>query len=189
MFVWTVPTIGAAYEAFLPGTAAVLEEMTTLARRGPEAFDAGLPDLWARIPDRTTVDYGILEPSDNVACVPAAFAWADIGSWAALAEARAEDADATGTVVVEAGAEAGVEIGRPAEADGAATSEQGRHVDHDSRDCLVFPGGGRLVATVGLEGLVVVDTGDVVLVMPRERAQDVKHIVAQLKAEGRSDLL
>ncbi len=173
MFVWTVESIWAAYGRHLPGTLAVMDELCALAGRGAEAFDAGLPAVWSRIPDRTTVDYGILEPSDNVACVPAAFNWDDIGSWAALAEARDGQANEQATVVVDAGEE----------------TAGGRFIGHDVEGCLVFPGGGRLVAGVGLRDLIVVDTGDVVLVMPKDRAQDVKHIVSALQDAGEAGRL
>ena len=74
-------------------------------------------------PRPTTVDYGILEPSTKVACVPADFAWSDIGSWRALAEARAEDADGTGTIVLAPG----------------TGSASGRHLDHDSATASSSP--------------------------------------------------
>jgi Mannose-6-phosphate isomerase len=59
----------------------------------------------------------------------------------------------------------------------------------DSRRCLVDAGGGRLVAVVGAEDLVVVDTGDAVLVVPSHRAQSVRDVVARLRAEGREEFL
>lgn len=165
MFVWTVTAIREAFETHLPGTALVLSEIESAAHAGPAAGVAALPELWPRIPDRTTIDYGIMEQSDRVACVPADFEWHDIGSWQSLAERM------------------------PLDSNGNAV--RGRHLGIETEGCLVFSTGDRLVATIGLDNIVVVDTGDVVLVCPRSRAQDVRSIVDEIKrraAESGSDL-
>jgi mannose-1-phosphate guanylyltransferase len=94
-----------------------------------------------------------MEQADNCAVVAADFGWSDIGSWKAMADLYESD-------------EAGNRI-------------QGRAVLVESRNCFV-QGEGRLVAAVGVHDLVIVDTGDAVLVANRDRAQDVKEVVNQL---------
>jgi mannose-1-phosphate guanylyltransferase/mannose-6-phosphate isomerase len=104
-----------------------------------------------------SVDVAIMERSDRVAVIPAQLKWSDIGSLLALSDVS--EPDATGTV------------------------RCGRGVDIDSRDCIVYSTD-RLVATLGIEDLIVVDTSDATLVLPKDRAQDVRLVVDALKAIG-----
>ncbi len=114
-----------------------------------------------------SIDYGVMEPESKstarIALVPGDFGWSDVGSFAALPEVRALDSR------------------------GNALS--GDALAIDCEDCVVLADGQRLVAAVGLRGLCVVDAGDALLVVPRERAQDVRAVVDALKAQGRSDKL
>lgn len=111
------------------------------------------------------IDPLLMERSANLTVVRAGFGWSDLGSWSDLLTARAALADADGNV------------------------SRGDAVLIDSRDCLVESGGGRTIAVLGLDGVVVVDTGDAVLVMPAQASQDVKAVVERLRREGRTDLL
>jgi len=114
-----------------------------------------------------SIDYGVMEPESQttrrIALVPGDFGWSDVGSFAALPEVRAVDAR------------------------GNAVS--GDAIAIDCEDCVVLSEGKRLVAVVGLRGLCVVDAGDALLVVPRDRAQDVRAVVDALKARGRGDKL
>jgi mannose-1-phosphate guanylyltransferase len=111
---------------------------------------------YAKIPERS-IDYSVLEKADNVAVVSGEFGWDDIGSWSALL--RLGPADADGNVV------------------------QGRVLALSSRGNLVS-GDKRLIALVGVEGLVVIDTEDAVLVCSADRVQDVKRIIDELERRG-----
>ncbi|MEO9067675.1 MAG: mannose-1-phosphate guanylyltransferase [Caldimonas sp.] len=126
-----------------------------------------LAELWPGL-TKIAIDHAVAEPAAAaglVAVVPAAFSWEDVGDFSALAQMLPEVADRPGLRVV---GEAG--------------------------DVLVVDGGGlvvtggRVVAIVGLDDVVVVDTPDAVLVMSRERAQDVKKVVEQLTAQERTHL-
>lgn len=112
--------------------------------------------------ESVSIDYGLMEKLSSIGCVVADCGWNDLGSWASLAEALAADGDGNRTV--------------------------GDTVAVDARDNLLFADSGT-VAAIGVEGLAVVRTGDAVLVVPRERAQDVRRIVDRLRALGRRDLL
>ncbi|MEO8084760.1 MAG: sugar phosphate nucleotidyltransferase, partial [Ardenticatenales bacterium] len=162
MFVWTIDTITAAYRAHLPRLARTIDAVAALVAAGGD-LAAALPDLWAAVEDRTTIDYGILEPSANVACVPAAFAWRDIGAWPQLADALQADAD--------------------------GNAVRGRHVGLDTHGSLVFAPNGVRVATIGLTDMVVVVLDDIVLVCPRDRAQDVKALAEMARRAGWDDLM
>lgn len=165
IFVWRADSILAAFRRHLPALSARLAEIAALANAGPAALAEGLPEVWQRISDRTTIDYGIMERSDRSACLPARFAWNDVGSWAAVAEVLGAASPGEEPILV-----------------GDAWAE-------DCRGLLVLGRGERLVAAVGLTDLVIVDTPDALLVCHRDQAQQVKRIVERLAAAGREDVL
>ncbi|KGN42365.1 mannose-1-phosphate guanylyltransferase [Knoellia aerolata] len=131
------------------------------------AADAGrLDELWPTL-EKIAIDHAVAEPAADigvVAVVPGDFAWDDIGDFSSLAALL------------------------PAPGSGPRVLGDASLVHSVDSTGLVSPRGGRPVAVVGLEDVVVIDSGDAVLVTTRERAQDVKHIVEQLKALGRTDL-
>jgi mannose-1-phosphate guanylyltransferase len=159
MFVWRVADIIAAYRAHLPNTAKVIDALAEAI--GSPRYEQILAEVWEET-DRTTIDYGVLEKADNVAVVPAEIGWHDLGSWARLAEIESK----------------------------------GR-VENWSTDGHVAVGAegnfawapGKTVAFIGVEGLVVVDTPDALLVTSKERSEEVKEVVDRLRREEREDLL
>ncbi|MDF1606359.1 mannose-1-phosphate guanylyltransferase [Nocardioides sp. YIM 152315] len=125
-----------------------------------------LPELWPGLP-RIALDHAVAEPAADagrVAVVPSSFPWEDIGDFDALAALLGADGTG-GTVLGDAAQVLTVE----------STG-------------LVVPAGQRVVAVVGLDDVVVVDTPDALLVTTRARAQDVKQVVAALKESGRTHL-
>ena len=130
-------------------------------RFGSASFEAEYERVYPTIPV-DTIDTGIMERAPEVAIIPASFGWSDIGSWKELYEAL--EADADGNVV------------------------RGEHVGLDTGGSLIF-GGSRLIATVGLEDVVIVETPDVLLVCRRDRAADVKQLVERLEHQARVELL
>ncbi|HEV2620872.1 MAG TPA: mannose-1-phosphate guanylyltransferase/mannose-6-phosphate isomerase [Frateuria sp.] len=107
-----------------------------------------------------SIDYAVMEHTDAAAVLPIEVGWNDLGSWSALWEV--------------------------AEQDGNGNAHHGDVLAQDCRNTLAW-GDGRLLALLGLENVVVVDTADAVLVAHKDRVQDVKGIVGRLKAEGRSE--
>lgn len=157
---------------FLFSAAAWLEElarhdvaMLATCRR---AHDAAARDLDFIRLDRAafescradSIDYAVMEKTDRASVVALDAGWSDVGSWASLQDAL--PADAAGNVT------------------------RGDVVTEDSKDCLLYSTE-RLVATVGLEGHVVIETKDAVMVAPKGRVQDVKRLVEQMKRAGRSE--
>lgn len=112
------------------------------------------PELFALAPD-ISIDYALMEHSTKVAMVPCRIGWSDIGSWGALSGLLPSDA--------------------------SGNQISGEVVMHDTTNCYLRSEG-RLISTVGVSNLIVVDTPDALLVADRSRVQDVKQIVAQLKA-------
>ncbi|WP_410211978.1 mannose-1-phosphate guanylyltransferase/mannose-6-phosphate isomerase [Aquirhabdus sp.] len=113
-------------------------------------------DIFAKFPD-ISIDYALLERSDKVAVIPCDFGWSDIGSWQAVSELTVADEALNRTV--------------------------GQSVIVDSRNVYV-QSNDRLVAAVGVQDLVIVDTPDALLVVHADKTQDVRKVVAQLKALG-----
>jgi len=111
-----------------------------------------------------SIDYGIMERTRGICVVPGDFGWSDVGSWAALADIRAADADGnvvSGEAIVKA----------------------------SSGSVIMAEPGAPLLGVVGVEGIVVVATRDAVLVVPKHRAQEVRSVVDELSARGKKHLL
>lgn len=154
-------------DALLAGLAGHAPDILDAVRRG--LADGDLADAYSNVTVKS-IDHALLEPAslqDHVACVLLDVGWSDLGSWAALHEALAQDGEGN---AVQTG-------------EGAVT------LDVDSHGILVHAAGGRLVVTLGLEDVVVIDTPDALLVCARGRAQDVKRVVDRLAADGRTDRL
>lgn len=106
--------------------------------------------------ENISIDYAVMERSSRVHVVPCEMGWSDIGSWQSISDLTAPD-------------ERGNRIHGLAEL-------------HDVDNCFIRSDDGRLIGAVGVHDLIVVDTSDALLIAARDRAQDVKHIVARLKA-------
>jgi mannose-1-phosphate guanylyltransferase/mannose-6-phosphate isomerase len=117
------------------------------------------PEAFARAPQQS-IDYAVMEKTDRAAVVTGDFRWSDIGSWDALFDITPPDS--TGNVV------------------------HGPAVALDMSGCVVHSDG-RLVTAVGVKDLVIVSTSDAVMVVPRARSQEVRELVAKLKAGKRPE--
>ncbi len=166
MFVWRTATLLDELARRLPelhaGLVRIAADWDT--PRGEET----LAEVWPTL-QKITIDHGIMEGAaadGRVATVPGRFGWNDVGDWDTLASIL--PGDEGGNVIL--GLENG--IGE-------------RHLAVDTRDSLIAPAGGRIVVTLGMRDIVVVDTEDAVLVCPRDRAQDVRRIVEALKDQGK----
>lgn len=136
--------------------------------RAVAADPSRLAELWPGL-EKIAIDHAVAEPAaaeGRVAVVPGGFRWDDVGDFASL-----------GTLLEDAHGLPGVRV--------LGDADKLRVLDSTG---VVVPGTDRVVALVGIDDVVVVDTPDAVLVMSRERAQDVKGIVDALKAQGRTDL-
>ncbi len=158
MFVWQAEQIVLELAQHRPAVAQSLALIDVAI--GTMHEQAVLNAVWPQI-ENVAIDVAVMEQTSRAAVIPADLGWSDVGDWAALAETLHRDAD--GNAVV------------------------GRHVGVDTRASLIY-GNGRLIATIGVTDLVVVDTHDVLLICPRDRAQDVKAIVTQIRTQHQ-DLL
>ena len=159
MFIWRVDVIRHEFERQMPRLFAQLDEIDRAWGTADE--QRVLERVWENV-DKETIDYGIMEHARDVAVVPVHIDWNDIGSWGTLMELL--EADENGNVLA------------------------GEHVTLETRNTLVYSPK-KLVATIGLEDLIIVETDDALLICPRDRSQDVRDIVDALRAAKREDLL
>jgi mannose-1-phosphate guanylyltransferase len=138
----------------------------------PELFEAigeivedpkKLKRLYSKL-ESVSIDYGLMEKLTEISVIPSEFAWSDVGSWHSAYEIQ--DKDAQDNVVLG----------------------DVMHFD-DVRGCLIDARAGRLVALAGVSDLVVVDTTDALLILPRDQSQRVRELVDRIRAEEREELL
>jgi mannose-1-phosphate guanylyltransferase len=151
MFIWAAATILEEFARYLPRHYQLLNEI--VAARGTEREAETFERCWREMPNET-IDVGIMEKSDRVAVLPLDVGWSDVGNWGTLLDLLPGDGNQN--VVI------------------------GDHIGVETQSCLIYSND-RLIATVGLQDMIVVDTGDVVLVCHKEDAQKVKHLVDELK--------
>ncbi|HOB53945.1 MAG TPA: mannose-1-phosphate guanylyltransferase [Acidobacteriota bacterium] len=160
MFVWKARVVLEELRQYAPD---VLRPLTELAETGDHlrTGDAELERVFQDLPS-ISIDYSIMEKSRRIVLARGDFGWSDLGSWDSLEDVLAMD-------------NSNVTIGAPM-------------ILVDTRRCVVCAHD-RLVACVGVEDLVVVATGDAVLVAHKDKAQDVRQVVQKLEADGRDEYL
>lgn len=161
LFAWRVDRILAEFARHMPELYAGLAEIGQAL--GTPASDETLQRIFPTLPHQT-IDYGIMEQARDIAVLPVDIGWTDIGNWSTLLEVL--DADEAGNVVR-----------------GTAPV-----FTLDTKNTLVYTAG-RLMAVIGLEDMVVVDSGDALLICPKDRAEGVRQVVDWLKQTGREAYL
>ena len=143
----------------------ILEEFQRLLPETYARLDAMTPTMDAQRSERLwkqitpiTIDVGIMEQARKVAVIPCDMGWSDVGSWAALYD------------ILPGDQENNVVLG------------EGQHVGLGTSNSLVYSK--KLVATIGLDDMIIVDTDDALLVLPKDRAQLVSALVKTLRARG-----
>lgn len=159
MFVWKLSVIEDDYRQHLPTLASQLSEIN--AAYGQPNYAASLANIWNGVRSET-IDVGIAEKSQRMAVLPADIGWNDVGDWSVVADLIAAN--------------------RPSEDNNAVV---GHHIGFGTANSLIYGGcEGKLIATLGLQDLIIVDLPDVLLVAPRSHNQEVKKIVEHLRQEG-----
>jgi len=161
MFIWKASVILSAFQKYLPDMYHAFENIFDSLCTENEA--QAITDIYPTL-EPISIDYGIMEKTKEVFVIPSEFGWNDVGSWDALAEVFHHTED--DNVI------------------------RGPHVGIETENCVVFSKTGkRVIATLGISDLVIVDADDAILVIPKDRAQDVKKLVEELRRQGRTDLL
>jgi mannose-1-phosphate guanylyltransferase len=156
MFVWTTKRILEEFQSQMPTLSAALDKI--VADLDTPQASASIESVW---PDLSieTIDYGIMEKAERVAVLPAGgLGWSDVGSWDSLFEVLLPDMN--GNIGVN-----------------------GQHLAVDTHNTLIYGvhGSERLVVTIGVDSMVVVDAGDVLLICKSDQSQKVRDVVAHLK--------
>jgi len=168
IFLWSARTLANAIREHCPAMAPLLTKIA--AAHGTPEFERVFAEVYPQC-ENISIDYAVLEPrsakgeaGSEIYCLPADFAWNDLGSWASLHEHLTQGSmenffDATDAVT---------------------------HTIDAQRNYVYAPG--KVVALVGVDDLVVVDTGDCLLISKRDRSQDVGKVVTELKKTGQDGL-
>ncbi|HNT30067.1 MAG TPA: sugar phosphate nucleotidyltransferase, partial [bacterium] len=160
MFIARAEVLLAAYKQHTPQTYQFLS--TIAAAIGTDREQATLEKIYPTIP-KEPIDTAIMEKLNNIVVIPADIGWSDIGSWKAVKEILPKNAE-TNFVF-------------------------GQHVGIDTENSLVYSSGSRLIATIGLKDMVIVESEDAILICPVSAAEKVKELVSMIKAEKRDSYL
>lgn len=159
MFVWKLSSIMSAFEEFIPEIYEQLPKITKSC--GTSSFNEILAGIFEKFPS-VSVDFGIMEKASCIYVVPASFGWDDVGSWLAMER-----------------------INR--------TNEFGNYISGDvitiNTHKSIILGGKKLIAAVGIDDIIVVDTDDAMLICDKNSTQDVKKVIENLKICNRNELL
>lgn len=159
MFVWRTGTIIASFKEFMPS---IYDSIIRLQNAyGSIEFETAVKEFY-KYCQSESIDYGIMEKSSHIYIIPSDFGWDDVGSW--LSVERINERDENGNVI------------------------QGESVAIDCKNVTVM-GDERLVALIGLEDVVVVDSGDVLLVCKKSESQRVKEVIKEIRERNKNKLL
>jgi len=159
MFIWKVSTIMKMFSRFMPELYRGLEKIS-------QAWDTlrgqeVLVEEFGKL-EKTSIDYGIMEKAESIFVFPGDFGWDDVGSWTALE--RVVGADKDGNVV------------------------KGEVITINTKGCVI-EGSDKVIATLGVEDLIIVDGGDVLLICPKKESQNVRQVIQRIREEGLEKLL
>ncbi len=160
MFSWKLETLYNLFKEHLPDIHESLKKIYDAI--GTDREDQTLRDEFPKIRS-ISIDYGLMEKLDKMLVIPADFGWADIGNWCTIKDVLS---DKNSDNIVK-----------------------GKHFHMDSEGNLIYSYTNKLIATLGIKDSIIVDTEDVLLVCPKEMAQDVRKIVEQLEKEGKQEYL
>ncbi|MGD8372076.1 MAG: mannose-1-phosphate guanylyltransferase [Syntrophobacterales bacterium] len=159
MFVWQAKVVLEAIQQYLPGLHADLEKLNSFL--GTDELEAGIARVYPDL-ESISIDYGVMEKAADVLVVPADFGWNDLGSWASMAEIWPKDDQ--------------------------QNAYQGEYMALESHRNVVYSRQ-RLCVLLGIEDLIVVDTEDVLLVCPVNKAQHLGQILDLMKQRGMEQYL
>lgn len=159
IYIWKTSAIIDRFKKYIPDT---YERLCRLKDSVGTAQFKSILDKEYPLMDMVSIEYGVMENDDKTVMVSSDIGWSDIGSWSVLKDSL---------------------IGAP---DGHYV--KGEHLDIGSKNLLVY-GSKKLITTVGLKDLIIVDTDDVILICDKSKSQDVKKIVEDLEKNGKIKLL
>ena len=153
IFIWENRTLQQLFKTHLPAHWSGLEQIRSAL--GTPAYADVLATVYSTL-EKISVDYGVLEAAEDIWMVYGRFGWDDLGSWTALGRILA--ADESKNVVI------------------------GRHVGLDTSHCIIYGQEGKVVGTIGLRDLIIAETEHGLLICPKSRLQDIRHLVASMSS-------
>jgi mannose-1-phosphate guanylyltransferase len=158
MFIWKTSAILSAIEKYMPELHKALENIRE--NFDSEDIEKVLSEEYSKL-ESISIDYGVMEKAKNVYVVPGDFGWDDVGSWTSIE--RLYEKDENGNVI------------------------RGNVVAVDTKKCIIT-GSEKLIATLGLEDVIIVDTDDALLICSKDKVQNVKEILKELEEKNREYL-
>lgn len=159
MFIWKTSVIIDHFKRYLPRLYKTMLPISDYL--GTEQEEEIINRIYPAL-QNISIDYGILERSDEVVVLSGQFGWNDIGSWDALGAIFPPDK--SGNII------------------------KANHMGIETRNSIIY-GNGRLITTIGVDGFIIADTGDALLICPKDKAQSVKEIVELLKENGMTEYI
>lgn len=156
IFIWRTENILKMFKDNLPNTYSALAKIGKAL--GTENEKKVIEAEYANV-ENTTIDYGIMEKTKKILVIPSDFGWSDVGSWGTLLEVLSQT---HGTDIIT----------------------RGHHIGVDNKNCMILAND-KLIATVGLENIVVIDTPDAMLICNSKESHKVKDLLKKFKEEGK----
>lgn len=163
MYVWSATALIDAFAKHMPE---MLQQTEPLMKSAGKAFVKLLPEIYAQS-ESISIDYAISEKAENLVLIPGDFGWNDVGDWKVVYDL--ETKDLSGNVVL-------------------SDADTARVLSIGSANNLVHANG-RLIAMVGIQDMIVIDTDEILMLIPKNQSQDVKKIVERLKEEKQVEYL
>jgi mannose-1-phosphate guanylyltransferase len=154
MFIWRTSSILREIQQYLPNLYHGLQEISSALNTSREPEVIGR--VYANL-DAISIDKGVMEKADKIAVIPCQLGWNDVGSWTSLYDLL--PTDTSGNIII------------------------GKHISIDSYGCLIISPD-KLVATIGLKDIIVIDTEDALLICPKDQGQRVRDLIEELKKKG-----
>jgi len=162
LYCWSARSAIKAFEQYSPEVYQAVKEISEKA--GKEDLDKLLESVYGKLGSPDSIDYEVSEKVKNLVVIPGDFGWSDVGDWKVVFDLKQKNVS------------------------GVAASEGTEVINIGSKNLLV-DAGKKLVAVVGVEDLVIIDTGDVLLIAKNDATQDVKKVVEKLKEEKKEEYL
>ncbi|MBW7956227.1 NTP transferase domain-containing protein [Patescibacteria group bacterium] len=163
MYVWSAQALQEAFAKYMPDMYELTKELGSLSAA---QFHEALPEIYKKA-QSISIDYAISEKADNLVLIPGDFGWNDVGDWKVVYELAQKDL--VGNVTV-------------------SDEDSVKALCINSENNLIHTDG-RLIGLIGVNDMIIIDTPEILLVVPKERSQDVKKLVERLKEEGKKEYL
>lgn len=162
LYSWSTKTIMRAFEKYSPEISKVVNEIAEKA--ADHELNKVLEEAFSKLDKPDSIDYEVSEKADNIVVIPGDFGWSDVGDWKIVYDLKSKDSK------------------------GLAVSKDSEVINIGSENVLV-DAGKKLVALVGVEDLIVIDTGNALLIVKNDKTQDVKKVVEKLKEADKKEYL